>query len=55
MLISHVPRRLGSVSLFIRGKKTKTKDARRKKKILLGPFYRNVGCRSFGVCSQLIC
>ncbi|KAF8642207.1 hypothetical protein HU200_067470 [Digitaria exilis] len=33
----------------------KKKDARRKKKILLVPSYTNVGCRSLGVCSQLVC
>ena len=55
MSISFGSDRLGSVSLLHRGRKRKKKDARRKKKIVLVPTYRDVGRRSSGPCSQSAC
>ncbi|KAG2565583.1 hypothetical protein PVAP13_7NG121417 [Panicum virgatum] len=46
MSISFGSDRLGSVSLLHRGRKRKKKDARRKKKIVLVPTYRDVGRHS---------
>jgi hypothetical protein len=53
MSISLGSDRLGSVSLFF--KKRKKKDVKRKKKIVLVPTYRDVGCCSLGACSQPAC
>ena len=50
MSISFGSDRLGSVSLLHRGRKRKKKDARRKKKIVLVPTYRDVGRHSLDAC-----
>ena len=55
MSISFGSDRLGSVSLLHRGRKRKKKDARRKKKIVLVPTYRDVGHHSLGACFQPAC
>ena len=54
MSISLGSNRLGSVSLLHRWQKEEEERCKKKKFILI-PAYRDVGCRSLGACSQPTC